>query len=163
VDFEKKMHVDPTSESEQLSFVLENGLLKFKQKEKGKTIVSISDWTDAYVIFMATILKRHPSQALHLTKYLSTIRTAARLSWGWKDYDIQFRPKKTNNPNLSWDSVDGELRLMYIVNFQGPKPTSKTTPWDSPHKKNKLVMILILKLIARGAIVAFVEKWAVYL
>lgn len=84
---------------------------------------------------MGTILKRNPSQALPLTKYLNTIRTALiKRSWGWKDYDIQFRLKKAGNPNLAWDSVDGELWLMYMVNFQKPKPTSKT-PWVNPQKK----------------------------
>ena len=72
---------------------------------------------------MGTILKRNPSQALPLTKYLNTIRTAAKRSWGWKDYDIQFRLKKASNPNLAWDSVDGELWLMYMFNIQRPKPT----------------------------------------
>jgi hypothetical protein len=108
------LQADPTSESEKQSFVSEDGLLKVKQKEKGKKkIVSISDLTDAFVIFMATILKRHPSQALPLTKHLSTIRTAAMRSWSWKDYDVEFRLEKSSNPNLVWDSVDGEVWLMY--------------------------------------------------
>ena len=55
-------------------------------------VMSIEQWTSAFLVFASIYVVQHPDQARQLLKYADTIRSAAfhRAGYGWHDYDIQF-------------------------------------------------------------------------
>lgn len=79
--------------------VYHDGAIQVKPKYKDETIVSISQWTDAFLIFASIYCAKHSSQAVYLFRYMATIRKGAERSpnsCNWRDYDVQFRFKKIN-------------------------------------------------------------------
>lgn len=86
IDFAKLLHTDPSVEN-QHELVFEDGQMKVKLKSKGKKITNISEWTDAFLIFLAIYLKKFPEQTQAMLKNLSSIRLgASRIQhMGWKD------------------------------------------------------------------------------
>jgi len=78
---------------------------------RSRPILSIEQWTDAFLIFTAIFISQHPDRATELLKYTSIIRDAARKfhGSGWRDYDIEFRRRQASNPSQCWAVIDGEL------------------------------------------------------
>ena len=94
-----------------------------------KKIVTIEEWTDAFLIFASIYLKVHPAESTNILKYMSVIRGAAKrhLGLGWQSYDIQFRLRVAANPSaVSFGSIDQELWLLCMgpstmASFSGDK------------------------------------------
>jgi len=76
-----------------------------------KNIMSIEQWTDAFLVFTAIAGARHPERTPELLKYISIIREAAHKfpGMGWREYDLQFRRRQAINPTRSYSTLDGEL------------------------------------------------------
>lgn len=126
----KLLMKEPASDI-QHHIVYHDGAIQVKPKYKDETIVSISQWTDAFLIFASIYCVKHSSQAVHLFRYMATIRKGAERSpnsCNWREYDVQFRLKKSIDSSLSWGSVDAELWLFYmqpVVQNNIPTPTKQ--------------------------------------
>ena len=127
IDLAKLLHLDPAAEIQQL-LVFEDGEIKIKNKSKDKKIVNISEWTDSFLIYAAIYLKKFPQHVQGILKYISSIRLGASRSTtlGWRDYDIQFRLRRSKNSLISWENIDAELWLIYMgqATVAERKPTS---------------------------------------
>ena len=89
--------------------------------------LSIQTWTDSFIIYSSIYAAAHPECTTALFKYIHTVRLGASRSpgLGWRDYDVQFRLKKEQNPNMSFAMVDQELWLLYM---QAPLFAPKNNP-----------------------------------
>ncbi|VDI41690.1 Hypothetical predicted protein, partial [Mytilus galloprovincialis] len=94
----------------------QDGVLQSKPKASTVKINSISQWTDAFLIFIDIYLSSHLGEARGLLKYMSNIRLGASRvpGLGWKRYDEQFRLKKIRMPSCNWGTVDLELWLLFM-------------------------------------------------
>ena len=119
------MYLDPAAEIQQL-LVFEDGEIKIKNKPKDRKITSISEWTDSILIYAAIYLQKFPHQIQGLLKYISSIRLGASRSntFGWRDYDIQFRLRRSKNSMTNWENIDAELWLIYM----GLAPVTERKP-----------------------------------
>lgn len=106
-----------SAQRDEKPLIVIDGIIATKEKPKN-SITTIEKWTDAFVIYMSIYLSAHPAKCQELLKYLNTVRLGATRirGLGWKEYDEQFRLKVAADPNKSWDSVDQELWLMFMVN-----------------------------------------------
>ena len=94
VDLNKLLFSDPSDSPNQQQFYVDplDGEIKIKQKQKEKKITNISEWTDAFLIYMAIYIKRYPDHTQELLKYFSTIRTGAAptAALGWRIMTFHF-------------------------------------------------------------------------
>lgn len=104
------------SESQEKQVVMIDGVLSTRDKTK-QTINTIAKWTDAFIIYISIYSSAHSSKYQALLKYMHTVRLGATRvrGLGWKCYDEQFRLKMSMDPTKSWDIVDNELWLLYMV------------------------------------------------
>lgn len=104
-----------TDESLTLSLIrLDNNQIGFKQnKPRVRPIFNIDLWTQAFLVFSAIYLQKHPTRAIELLQYMDTIRKLARRFSGntWILYDKEFRMGQAFNPNRSWGCYDADLLL----------------------------------------------------
>ena len=98
------------------TLIIKDGVLQSKPKASTVKINSISQWTDAFLIFIDIYLSSHLGEARGLLKYMSNIRLGASRvpGLGWKRYDEQFRLKKIRMPSCNWGTVDLELWLLFM-------------------------------------------------
>ena len=86
-------------------------------KPSKKQIISIGEWTDAMLIYLALYTSRHPDKLMQLLKYVSIVREAAARfgTKGALDYDRRVRIKMAMDPCRRWDSIDGESYFFLLV------------------------------------------------
>ena len=99
------------AESQRLVFM--KGELLVQQKQH-KQIINIENWTDAILIFTSIYCSAHPATYSDMLEYIHTIRFGAKRSQGWKNYEEQFRLRKSQDPTSSWALIDQELWLLYL-------------------------------------------------
>ena len=106
--------------------MFEDGEIKIKNKSRDRKITSISEWTDSILIYAALYLQKFPYQIQGLLKYINSIRLEASRSntFGWRDYDIQFRLRRSKNSMINWENIDAELWLIYM----GLAPVTERKP-----------------------------------
>jgi hypothetical protein len=99
-----------------------NNLSEIVSKEANPPkIDTIEQWADVMFTFAGMYASGHPSKAVDLVKYMQTVRMGpSRWSVWWKEYEIQYRQQKAENPASSWVKVDSELWLMYMVTTTSP-------------------------------------------
>lgn len=116
---------DPDNETQFLS--VRDGSLAMASKPKAKLVNDIQTWKDLFLIYSSIYAAAHPECTTALLKYIHTVRLGASrsLGLGWCDYDVQFRLKKEQNPNMSFAMVDQELWLLYM---QAPLLAPKNNP-----------------------------------
>lgn len=93
-------------DEEPLTLCITPGVINVQHSLKSKTPMFISQWTDAFLIFINTRIQKHPSETPHLLKYVSFIREMQRLHGdvSWRTYDESFR----------------KLRESFAVDWQKP-------------------------------------------
>ena len=93
-----------------------DGVLTTKVKSKNN-INTVEVWTDAFIVYISIYSAVHTSKFQALLKYMHDVRLgASRIKGlGWKEYDEQFRLKMSVNPTKSWEVIDQELWLLYMV------------------------------------------------
>ena len=74
--------------------------------------MNIENWTDAILIFTSIYCSVHPATYPDMLTYIHTIRLGAKRSQGWKNYDEQFRLRKSQDPTSSWALIDPEFWLL---------------------------------------------------
>ena len=97
-------------------------VLKSQEKPTIK-INTISAWTSAFLIFASVYLSYHPQRVHEILKYMHTVRSAAIRfgSFGWRQYDINFRMRQQRDPQNSWGSIDAELWFLFVVAPPAPR------------------------------------------
>ena len=116
IDLSVLLENSSVAESTDKQLVISNGELITREKTKSK-IQAIEQWTDAFLIYISIYTAVHPDKSQQLLKYMHTMRLGAARNHGlgFKNYDEQFRIKKSMDPSSSW-AVDYELWLLYMVN-----------------------------------------------
>ena len=96
---------------------------QIQPQTKNRKIVSVEQWTSAFLVFASIYMEKHMEPGRELMKYMDLVRHAARAfgGYGWREYDVQFRLKQARQPGRSWASVDAELWLMLVAS-NGPRP-----------------------------------------
>ena len=86
------------------------------------------DWFN----FAAIYLQKFPHQIQGILKYISSIRIGASRSntFRWRDYDIQFRLRRSKNSMINLENIDAELWLIYM----GPAPVTERKPAYNLHQ-----------------------------
>ena len=106
----------------------EQGLLEVVPKPN-KQITNIREWTDAFLVYIAIYIKKHPSKAGELLQYMATIREAEgrnSSSLAWKSYDENFRFRQAVSP-MSWAKINPDLWLKTMtVTLLQPNLSTKT-------------------------------------
>ena len=112
-----------TDETEDASYCVEvsNSKLNVVRDKVSRKIKSISQWTSAFIRFVAIYAKEYPNQTPRLMKYMEIVRDLAnkRNGDGWMVYDIKFR-KLMETKDMSWASLVTE----YWLSAATPRPTS---------------------------------------
>ena len=86
-------------------FVNEQGQIEMRAKQT-KSVQNIREWTDAFLIFSAIIIKRHPEKANELLQYMALIREA-EARCGGSLVGVTIEPK-----NHYCDSIDIQKVLL---------------------------------------------------
>ena len=138
VDLAQLLENTSKSDKQEKQIVLLDGVLLTKEKTK-QNIVNIEKWTDAFLVFASIYTAAHPSKYQGMLKYINIIRLgASRLrGMGWKSYDEQFRFKMSMDPSKSWDSVDQELWLLFMVDSNAIVNPMQHTPFSTNSTFNK--------------------------
>lgn len=70
-------------------------------------INGIKKWCDAFRVFIAIYVNKHPARAMELLQYMDTIQDAAtRYIWENVDaYDVLFRQHMEKHPNRNWGTI----------------------------------------------------------
>ncbi|XP_033743150.1 uncharacterized protein LOC117329342 [Pecten maximus] len=92
------------------------GELVIQPKTVKIKINDINSWTDAFIIYMSIYIDAHPEQMQSMLKYMQSVRLGASRSsnMGWKQYDEQYRLRKSRLPLASWGLIDPELWFIYM-------------------------------------------------
>lgn len=77
---------------------------------KSKGPLSFYSWTEAFHIYMAIYLAKYPDEAIHMLKYMSTIKDIFEIkgAQAFRSYDQSFRLLRRTNP-LPWQKPIEEL------------------------------------------------------
>lgn len=105
-----------------VSFTLDkNDELKIVRNKMKKRITTISEWTDAFILFMKIFIQKFPARSSELINYLEIIRYAAAYhkNLGWLLYDRKFRAKAANHRALNWGVLDQQLWLRIFTASPG--------------------------------------------
>jgi hypothetical protein len=116
---------------EPLSVSISTGVIQLHQSPKFKSPISIAQWTDAFLVFAAIYIEKHPAEAPNLLKYGHMIRELQQLHGdnAFRSYDEQFRKLK-ENVNVPWQQPNQELRLKAATLSKAlPPKQSQTQPF----------------------------------
>ena len=102
VDF--PLLLDPHEDQQSIIVNTVNGQPSINVKKASSSkITSISQWTDAMLIYGAIYIQAQPKQASAFFKYMDFIRSMSKSGSNWFNYDELFR-RVREKTNRSWDS-----------------------------------------------------------
>ena len=114
-------------QGEPLSLNIASASITLQQPAKHKAPLTIHQWTDAFLLFMAVYIEKFPDQAPHLLKYCYFIRDMHKMlgDGSWRLYDEEFRQLRESTV-LPWQKPLEELRLKAAAcSFQKRSPTQQ--------------------------------------
>ena len=125
----------------------ESGILETRPKSVKQAVSTISEWTDAFIIFCSIYWLKYPNAAQDMLKYMSIVREAA-CRFGvvsWRSYDQQFRLRQSNAlTRQSWGSINSELWVRCMTSQSvslnnGPSPrATATSDMFKPHTSREV-------------------------
>ena len=101
------------TESPILIFDVKNQQSSVQMRENvHKRIFNLSQWTDAFLIFIAIYTESHPTEIASILKYVQLVRSMAASSKSnlFLSYDRDFRKLRAHN-NMPWNMIHQELFL----------------------------------------------------
>ncbi|KAK3105093.1 hypothetical protein FSP39_017153 [Pinctada imbricata] len=127
---------------------VENGRIVIADKKSDTKINNIQQWTDAFLVYSSVYATAHPSSFAGLLKYMHTVRLgASRTSGlGWKNYDIQFRLKREQNPALSWSGFS----FGFFLHYEGPRESTDCVNLASLKGRENVAFNIALKEVSLG-------------
>ncbi len=137
--FNLELLLSDPQESFSLTFTKDQVAPQVRSSDKPtRKISSISQWTDAFLIYMAIYLEVHPAEATSMLKYMQTIRNMAQAfqGWGWKSYDIDFRKFRAQH-ETPWHVQLTELYIKAAIPVRQPFRYQRggAPPFQSPRFK----------------------------
>ena len=92
-----------------------NGQLQVQPKAS-KKMSDINTWLNVLLTYISTCIyiSAHPESTQGLLRYNVKLGASRSTGLGWREYDQQFRLKKSKCPALSWGTVDQEPWLLYM-------------------------------------------------
>ena len=85
--------------------------LKDRTKRHKATLLTISDFSTAFQIFIAAMSEKNPEHTAGLLKHLATLQNMAR-SYGpdaWREYDFRFRQLMQHDGTMQWGHTHLEI------------------------------------------------------
>ncbi|XP_033739136.1 uncharacterized protein LOC117326494 [Pecten maximus] len=124
--------VFPSYESEQtkLKLTYEGNGLGLTASSKAKSVANISQWNQAFDIFVSIYTEKFPEKISHLLKYGNTMRLLNQ-NYGFqavKFYDENFRKLRRTQP-VNWNIVHDELWRMAAMRINHVQ-----TPYGKPNQ-----------------------------
>ena len=91
-------------------------------RRRRRPISSITDWVQAFLVYMAAVVTADPSMTLELLAYALTIVRASQHFEGlhWRAYDTHFRINAAASGNRSWSSIDTDLYTRFFTGRARP-------------------------------------------
>ena len=125
-----------TSQIPEISIAISGSVASVSSSRGHKKVNSIEQWTDAWFVYAALYLERHPLEAVGLLRYAETIRDMARRGphLAWRQYDEQFRLTKASQP-IPWGVPLGYLYLRCMTQrpqIAPSQPFRSGTQWQRP-------------------------------
>lgn len=115
--------------------VVSNGEITIQNQKAKSKLLTLDQWTNAFIIFISIYCSIHASRFQELLKYMYVVRQgAARNTLGWLSYDEQYRLRKANNPESSWADVDMELWLLFMNGYQSY--SNRVNTYQYPYGSN---------------------------
>lgn len=102
----------PDFQEDKLSLQVEQGSITVASQRGKKNLLSIYQWTNAFLNFASVYLEVKSDEAPHLLKYMSTVRQihATNGDMAWRYNDENFRMLREFN-SLPWQQILGELMV----------------------------------------------------
>ena len=93
-----------------------------------------SEWLKVFLIFSSIHIQYHPSDAVPMFAYISTIQSLSQREapFVWHNYDREFRKHYAKNNNLPWEKLDYEIlhRLQPARSVQSTQPSYQQQPFQ---------------------------------
>ena len=117
------------------------GRLVSKDERQSQPVLSISQWTSAFHVYMSVYLEGHPEALQGMLAYAELIRGAARdhEGRGWAKYDQRFRSHREADPTRPWGMIDSQLWLTLFTkpaHQSAGAGTTQQTRSDDQRKPN---------------------------
>ena len=122
------------AQQETLLGIDERGNIVTKPRQSNEKIVSIEQWTDAFLIYSSIYLSAHPEQSQDMLQYMFVIREAARKHGGfqWRTYDEQFRLRQSSL-FMPWSKINADLWLRcFSGSYRPPMKTDLSMQTKTP-------------------------------
>lgn len=89
----------PNFKEENVSIQIENNAIQFNSQSSKQSIMSLHQWTSAFLIFMAIYTEKLPQEHANLLKYCFTVREigSSNGDGAWRYYDENFRKLRQSN------------------------------------------------------------------
>ena len=95
--------------STKLTFDSQTGALE--AKSSSKKLFNFSEWLDAFLIYATVRGSAHASEAVHMYKYIQTVKRIKDRGGNFVRYDENFRAKYKGLPTIPWQTIDSEEML----------------------------------------------------
>ena len=86
-------------------------------RHRRRQISNITDWCQAFAVYMAALVSQHPSATLDLIAYMLTIVKASQQYDGlyWRAYDTNYRLTAAASGNRCWSRLDTDLFTRFFT------------------------------------------------
>lgn len=104
-----------------------------KDKEPKKKVLTLEQWSDLFVKYMAIYVSKHKEAAIPILSHYQTVRTLHRRGGDWLEYDRTFRKRKAFS-GYPWASVDQQAYTEALTKKEmtSPKAGPKNQPFRTP-------------------------------
>ena len=110
-----------------------------KDKEPKRKVLTLEQWSDLFVKYMAIYMAKHPLEAIPILSHYQTVRTLHRKGGDWAEYDRAFRKRKALS-QYPWAAVDQQAYAEALNKKEAsPQKTSNTNqPFRAQSPINKI-------------------------
>lgn len=137
--------LDNNRSGDEFALSVNQNSLQVKQVQRNKGIFNLSQWSQAFTVYMSVYLEKFPTQAQQLLSYMHMIQNMAMTfsGYGWRSYDEEFRAKRAASA-WPWERLDSELYMRCVAgslapvytNTQQGKSQSQSRGWGSQRYDN---------------------------
>lgn len=117
----------PNFKQEDLSIKIENNSIQFNSQPFKQSIMSLHQWTSAFLIFMSIYTEKLPQESVNLLKYCFTVREIGSSNGdnAWRYYDENFR-KLRQSHKVPWQVPITEYMVKASTLTHSSRPSSYT-------------------------------------
>jgi hypothetical protein len=137
--------LDNNRSGDEFALSVNQNSLQVKQVQRNKGIFNLSQWSQAFTVYMSVYLEKFPTQAQQLLSYMHMIQNMAMTfsGYGWRSYDEEFRSKRAASA-WPWERLDSELYMRCVAgsfvpvytSAQQGKSQSQSRGWGSQRYDN---------------------------